>query len=186
MSVRVHCPLVPPPSVSLSPPPTGVFTGQPVVLSCAILLDSSVDTPVTVAVQWFNPASTIIASTIASLQSTPSPLTHQTTTTLSDFMAGDTGTYSCAVVITSNSSRPLTTPSESVSASTVVSLSKSIPSHALSDEFIAVPLQPLPPYPLSLLPLLEPLLYHSHGLSQRVTLFPTTWLPPLMSEIALK
>ncbi len=185
MSVRVHCPLVPPPSVSLSPPPTGVFTGQPVVLSCAILLDSSVDTPVTVAVQWFNPASTIIASTIASLQSTPSPLTHQTTTTISDFMAGDTGTYSCAVVITSNSSRPLTTRSDSVSASAVVSLSKSLPSHYLMSSLLSL-LQPLPPLPLSLLPLLEPHLYHSHGLSLRVTLFPTTWLPPLMSEIALK
>ena len=181
MSVSVHCPLVPPPSVSLSPPPTGVFTGQSVVLSCTILLDSSVDTSVTVAVQWFNPASTNIDTTIATLQSS---LTYQTTTTLSVFMAGDTGTYSCAAVVTP--SRGFTTPSDSVSASAVVSLSKSIPSHYLYQSVHCSLLQPLSPLPLSLLSLLEPLLYHSHGLSQRVTLFPTTSLLPLMSEIALK
>ncbi len=170
MSVHVHCPLVPPPSVSLSPPPTGVFTGQSVVLSCTIVLDSSVDTSVTVAVEWSNPASTIIASTIATLQSPP--LTYQTTTTLNVFMAGDTGTYSCAAVVTP--SRPLTTPSESVSASAVVSLSKFIPSHYLYQSVHCSLLQLLSPLTLSLLSLLEPLLYHSHGLSLRVTLFPTT------------
>ncbi len=170
MSVHVHCPLVPPPSVSLSPPPTGVFTGQSVVLSCTILMDSSVDTSVTVVVEWFTPTSTIIANTWATLQSTP--LTYQSTTTLSDFMAGDTGTYSCAAVVTP--SIPFTTPSDSVSASTVLSLSKSIPSHYLMSSLLPL-LQPLPPLPLSLLPLLEPHLYHTHGLGQRVKLFPTTW-----------
>ncbi len=124
MSVLIHIPpLVPPPSVSLSPPLTGVFTGQSVVLTCTILLDSSVDTSVAVTVQWFNPASTNIASTVATMQSTP--LTYQSTTTLSDFMTGDSGTYTCAAVVTP--SRPLTTPSDSISASTEISLSKSFP-----------------------------------------------------------
>ncbi len=123
MSVLIHIPLlVPPPSVSLSPPLTGVFTGQSVVLTCTILLDSSVDTSVTVIVQLFNPASTIIANTVATMQSTP--LTYQSTT-LSDFMTGDIGTYTCVAVVVS--SRGFTTPSDSVSASTELSLSKSFP-----------------------------------------------------------
>ncbi len=139
MSVLIHIPLlVPPPSVSLSPPLTGVFTDQSVVLTCTILLDSSVDTSVTVIVQWFNPASTNIDNTMTTMQSTP--LTYQSTTTLSDFMTGDIGTYTCVAVVTS--SRGFTTPSDSVSASTEISLSKSF--FSLSDQFIALPCSSCP------------------------------------------
>ncbi len=128
LSPSLHPFLVPPPSVSLSSPLTGVFSGQSVVLTCTIVLDSSVDTSVTVAVQWFNPASTIIDNTMTTMQ-TQTSLTYQSTTNLSDFIAGAVGVYSCAAMVTST--RGFTSPSDSVSASTNVSLSKSLTSHYL-------------------------------------------------------
>ena len=124
-NIYVHCPhlsLVLPPSVSLSPPPTGVFSGQSVVLTCTIVLDSSVDTPVIVAVQWFNPASTIIDSTMATMQFA---LIYESTTTIRVFNARNSSTYMCAAIVIPTI--PLTTSSDNVSASTNVSLSKFLP-----------------------------------------------------------
>ncbi len=121
MSWFTVCRSVPPPSVTLSPPPTGVFAGQDVVLTCTIVLDPSADGVVTVPVEWFDPTSNMIASNTATMSSS---LTYTSTTTLTGFMAGDVGGYRCAAVVAS--ARSLITPSESVSSSADIALSESI------------------------------------------------------------
>ena len=120
MSKFTVCCSVPPPSVTLSPPSTGVFLDQDVVLTCTIVLDSSVDTAVTVTVEWFNPSSTMIDSNMATMSSS---LIYTSTTTLTGFMAGDVGSYKCAAVVTSV--RNFVTPSNSVSSTASITLSES-------------------------------------------------------------
>ncbi len=145
MSWFTVCRSVPPPSVTLSPPPTGVFLNQDVILTCTIVLDPSADGVVTVAVEWFDPSSNMIASNMATMSSS---LTYTSTTTLTGFMAGDVGSYRCAALVAS--ARSLTTPSESVPSSADIALSESIHTVPLS---MPPPIytQLLPPQILSLL-----------------------------------
>ena len=103
----------------LSPPSTGVFLDQDVVLTCTIVLDSSVDTAVRVTVEWFNPSSTMIDSNMATMSSS---LTFTSTTTLTGFMAGDAGSYRCTAVVASV--RSFTTPSDSVFSTANITLSE--------------------------------------------------------------
>ncbi len=110
--------------MTLSPPSTGVFLDQDVVLICTIVLDSSVDTAVTVTVEWFNPSSTMIDSNMANMSNMSSSLTYTSTTTLTGFMVGDAGSYRCNVVV--SSVRSFTRPSDSVSSTADIILSESL------------------------------------------------------------
>ncbi len=106
--------------MTLSSPFGGVYIDQDVVLTCTVVLDSSVDTEIIVTVKWFNPSSTIIDSNLATMSSS---LTYTSTTTLIEFMAGDVGSYRCTAVASSVIS--FTTPSESVSSTAKIFLSES-------------------------------------------------------------
>ncbi len=129
--------------MTLSPPSTGVYLDQDVVLTCTVILDSSVDTTVIVSVEWFNPSSTMIDSNMAIMSSS---LAYTSTTTLTGFMVGDVGSYRCAAVVTSV--RSFTTPSDSVSFTANITLSKSYTIHCICfTHFSQLP----PPQPLSLL-----------------------------------
>ncbi len=103
----------------LSPPPTGVFLGHTVVLTCTVILDSSMDGQVTVDVEWFNPFLNMIDSNTATMTSS---LTYTSNTTVMMFMTSDLGSYTCNTVVTST--RSFTTPSDSVSSTTDIILGK--------------------------------------------------------------
>ena len=96
-------PVVPTPVVSVSVPTGPLYEGTSQTLNCTATLAASVDTNITVSVQWTGPdfSSSSDRITIAYPSTTRSPFI--STLTLSPLARADTGQYRCQVTATSSS-----------------------------------------------------------------------------------
>ena len=114
-------PAVPTPVVSVSIPTGSLYEGTSQTLNCTATLAASVDTNITVSVQWTAPdISSSDRITISHPSTTRSPFI--STLTLSPLTRADTGQYCCLVTATSSSPYITdSTPGESAQHSIVVS-----------------------------------------------------------------
>ena len=110
--------VVPTPTVSITSNPTGIITvGSSVTLTCTVVLDSSVDVPVTVSTVWTGPDyfnRNIMA------QQMGSTTTYTSTVMVSSFGREQSGDYTCTATVSSAS--PFITSSMSSSSTTRVTV----------------------------------------------------------------
>ena len=114
--------VVPTPTVSVTSNPTGIITvGSSVTLTCTVVLDPSVDVPVTVNTMWTGPDN---FNRIIMAQQMGSTTTYTSTAMVSSFGRDQSGEYTCTATVSLASPSPFITDSMSSSPLTRVTVGK--------------------------------------------------------------
>ena len=88
--------LVPSPTVAVNANPSRtLYTGESVVLTCTITLDSAVDSSVTVTASWSKPGGAITTGVANMTDTAP----YQSTLTFSSLVTSDFGMYTCTASV---------------------------------------------------------------------------------------
>ena len=126
--VFIHCLLVPIPSVtvSLSSGFNQILAGSSLNVTCTIILDSRVDTPVIVTPTWSLVRTKTEISTnsrimIHNLSSTDNRL-YQSVLTFNELSEVDSGTYQCTVSVRSTTDYPYVLTADNVSKNVFINV----------------------------------------------------------------
>ena len=128
MTDSIHCLLVPIPNVTvnLSSESSQILAGSSLNITCTIILDSRVDTPVIVTPTWSLVRTETDISTnsrimIHNLPSTDS-LLYQSVLTFNELSEEDSGTYQCTVSVRSTTYYPYVLPADNVSKNVAINV----------------------------------------------------------------
>ena len=88
---------VPQPTVTVAVPTDPLYTGTKVTLTCNIVLNDQVDSPVIVNATWSGPEGEITTDTLSGIAESSSPF--QSMITFAPLNSGDAGNYTCGATV---------------------------------------------------------------------------------------
>ena len=126
--VFIHCLLVPIPNVivSLSSESNQILAGSSLNVTCTIILDSRVDTPVIVTPTWslVRTKTEISTNSRIMIQNLPSIYNqlYQSVLILNELSEEDSGIYQCTVSVRSTTDHPYVLPADNVSKNVFINV----------------------------------------------------------------